>query len=60
MCLKTDKYNFLCICTVDVATSQHRAVSQAMCLNGLSTDKQSFACLMQVAVIEVRCCQPFF
>lgn len=43
-----------------VATSQHRAVSQVMFLNGLSTDKQSFACLMQVAIIEVCCCQLFF
>lgn len=31
-----------------------------MCFSSFCTDKQSFSCLMQVAIIEVSCCQPFF
>lgn len=70
-CLKTDKSNKLT--TVNfmsavftsrkksiVVASQRWVLSHLMCFSSFCTDKQSFSCLMQVAIIEVSCCQPFF
>lgn len=70
-CLKTDKSNKLT--TVNfisavftsrkksiVVASQRWVLSHPMCFSSFCTDKQSFSCLMQVAIIEVSCCQPFF